>query len=159
MHVGNLGYRRHRYIPHSFARDLILCVCVCIEHFTAMRDLFMKNGQGFILVYSITSQATFNDLVELREQILRVKDTEKVSGVVCRFAVCGVCGCNSICWFGGDILYYIKYPLLLISTNFYLIGPNGSSWKQVRSGRRQSRLQTRWPVLGKCMGRLYHDVK
>jgi Ras-related protein Rap-1A/Ras-related protein Rap-1B len=38
----------------------------------------MKNGQGFILVYSITSQATFNDLVELREQILRVKDTEKV---------------------------------------------------------------------------------
>lgn len=44
-----------------------------------MRDLYMKNGQGFILVYSITSQATFNDLVELREQILRVKDTEKVS--------------------------------------------------------------------------------
>jgi GTPase SAR1 family protein len=43
-----------------------------------MRDLYMKNGQGFILVYSITSQATFNDLAELREQILRVKDTDKV---------------------------------------------------------------------------------
>jgi hypothetical protein len=38
----------------------------------------MKNGQGFVLVYSITSQATFNDLTELREQILRVKDAEKV---------------------------------------------------------------------------------
>lgn len=38
----------------------------------------MKNGQGFVLVYSITSAATFNDLVELREQILRVKDDEKV---------------------------------------------------------------------------------
>ena len=49
-----------------------------------MRDLYMKNGQGFILVYSITSQATFNDLVELREQILRVKDTEKVCiGLYC----------------------------------------------------------------------------
>jgi len=48
------------------------------EQFTAMRDLYMKNGQGFILVFSITSQATFNDLVELREQILRVKDTDKV---------------------------------------------------------------------------------
>lgn len=48
------------------------------EQFTAMRDLYMKNGQGFILVYSITSQATFNDLAELREQILRVKDTDKV---------------------------------------------------------------------------------
>lgn len=52
------------------------------EQFTAMRDLYMKNGQGFILVYSITSQATFNDLSELREQILRVKDTDKVPMVL-----------------------------------------------------------------------------
>jgi small GTP-binding protein len=42
----------------------------------------MKNGQGFILVYSITSQATFNDLHELREQILRVKDTDRVPMVL-----------------------------------------------------------------------------
>ncbi|KAK3512634.1 hypothetical protein QTP70_018761, partial [Hemibagrus guttatus] len=46
------------------------------EQFTAMRDLYMKNGQGFALVYSITAQSTFNDLQDLREQILRVKDTE-----------------------------------------------------------------------------------
>ena len=39
----------------------------------------MKNGQGFILVYSITSQASFNDLAELRDQILRVKDQDDVS--------------------------------------------------------------------------------
>lgn len=39
----------------------------------------MKNGQGFALVYSITAQSTFNDLQDLREQILRVKDTEDVS--------------------------------------------------------------------------------
>lgn len=38
----------------------------------------MKNGQGFALVYSITAQSTFNDLQDLREQILRVKDTEDV---------------------------------------------------------------------------------
>ena len=42
----------------------------------------MKNGQGFVLVYSITSQATFNDLSDLREQILRVKDQDDVSIVV-----------------------------------------------------------------------------
>ncbi|KFQ65552.1 Ras-related protein Rap-1A, partial [Pelecanus crispus] len=47
-----------------------------LEQFTAMRDLYMKNGQGFALVYSITAQSTFNDLQDLREQILRVKDTE-----------------------------------------------------------------------------------
>lgn len=41
-----------------------------------MRDLYMKNGQGFILVYSITAQSTFNDLQDLREQILRVKVSE-----------------------------------------------------------------------------------
>ena len=36
------------------------------------------NGQGFVLVYSITAQSTFNDLQDLREQILRVKDTDDV---------------------------------------------------------------------------------
>lgn len=50
------------------------------EQFTAMRDLYMKNGQGFALVYSITAQSTFNDLLDLRDQILRVKDTDDVSG-------------------------------------------------------------------------------
>ena len=49
------------------------------EQFTAMRDLYMKNGQGFLLVYSITAQSTFNDLQDLRQQILRVKDTDDVS--------------------------------------------------------------------------------
>jgi len=48
------------------------------EQFTAMRDLYMKNGQGFALVYSITAQSTFNDLMDLRDQILRVKDSDDV---------------------------------------------------------------------------------
>ena len=52
------------------------------EQFTAMRDLYMKNGQGFVLVYSITAQSTFNDLTDLREQILRVKDSEEVPMVL-----------------------------------------------------------------------------
>lgn len=41
-----------------------------------MRDLYVKNGDGFVLVYSITSQATFNDLNDFHERIMRVKDTE-----------------------------------------------------------------------------------
>eukprot|EP01134_Creolimax_fragrantissima_P001194 CFRG1194T1 len=53
------------------------------EQFTAMRDLYMKNGQGFVLVYSITAQSTFNDLEDLRDQILRVKDTDHVPMVLC----------------------------------------------------------------------------
>jgi len=52
------------------------------EQFTAMRDLYMKNGQGFVLVYSIIATSTFNDLSELRGQILRVKDTDSVPMVL-----------------------------------------------------------------------------
>ena len=48
------------------------------EQFTAMRDLYMKNGQGFVLVFSIIAQSTFNDLPDMREQILRVKDKDDV---------------------------------------------------------------------------------
>ena len=48
-----------------------------------MRDLYMKNGQGFVLVYSITAQSTYNDLVDLRDTILKVKDTMDVRGLFC----------------------------------------------------------------------------
>jgi len=48
------------------------------EQFTAMRDLYMKSGGGFVLVYSVTALSTYTDLPELREQILRVKDAESV---------------------------------------------------------------------------------
>merc|ERR1712122_279839 len=37
---------------------------------------------GFVLVYSITAQSTFNDLTDLREQILRVKDAEDIPMVL-----------------------------------------------------------------------------
>eukprot|EP01123_Difflugia_compressa_P014779 TRINITY_DN79_c0_g1_i3.p1 TRINITY_DN79_c0_g1~~TRINITY_DN79_c0_g1_i3.p1 ORF type:complete len:195 (-),score=47.48 TRINITY_DN79_c0_g1_i3:148-732(-) len=52
------------------------------EQFTAMRDLYMKNGQGFVLAYSIIAQSTFNDIPELRDQIVRVKDTENIPTVL-----------------------------------------------------------------------------
>ena len=61
---------------------LIFALFFLQEQFTAMRDLYMKNGQGFVLVYSITAQSTFNDLQDLREQILRVKDTDDVPMVL-----------------------------------------------------------------------------
>ena len=41
-------------------------------------NFVIQNGQGFALVYSISSQATLQDLQEIREQILRVKDTDDV---------------------------------------------------------------------------------
>ncbi len=38
----------------------------------------MKNGQGFILVYSIIALSTFNDLPDIRARILSVKDKDQV---------------------------------------------------------------------------------
>lgn len=43
-----------------------------------MRDLYIKNGQGFIIVYSLTSRQSFQDVKLIREQILRVKGHDRV---------------------------------------------------------------------------------
>ena len=42
----------------------------------------MKSGQGFLLVFSITSLSSLNELYELREQIIRIKDDEKIPLVI-----------------------------------------------------------------------------
>ena len=52
------------------------------EQFTIMRDFSLKKGEGFALVYSITSKSTLKDLFELRNQILTVKDTDDVPMVL-----------------------------------------------------------------------------
>ena len=43
-----------------------------------MRDGYMRTREGFLLVYSITSRASFNEIEVFRKQILRVKDTDHV---------------------------------------------------------------------------------
>ncbi len=42
----------------------------------------MKTGQGFLLVFSITSQSSLAELSELRDQIIRIKDDENVPIVI-----------------------------------------------------------------------------
>lgn len=43
------------------------------EQFASMRDLYIKNGQGFVVVYSIINQQSFQDIRTMRDQIIRVK--------------------------------------------------------------------------------------
>ena len=50
------------------------------DAFVSMRDLYIKNGQGFVLVYSITDQYSFTSVQQLRDQILRVKTPAKPKG-------------------------------------------------------------------------------
>merc|ERR1711957_902717 len=52
------------------------------EEYSAMRDQYMRTGQGFLCVYSITSKGSFEEIASFREQILRVKDADKVPMVI-----------------------------------------------------------------------------
>merc|ERR1712159_22050 len=52
------------------------------EEYSAMRDQYMRTGEGFLLVYSITSRASFEELNAFHGQILRVKDADKVPMVL-----------------------------------------------------------------------------
>ena len=45
------------------------------EQFRTMQDLYMKEGDGFILVFSIVSQATFNELISIYNHIIEVKNS------------------------------------------------------------------------------------
>lgn len=52
------------------------------EEYSAMRDQYMRTGEGFLLVYAITSRSSFDEISTFREQILRVKDKESVPMVL-----------------------------------------------------------------------------
>src|SRR3990167_8470657 len=52
------------------------------EEYAAMRDSYIRTGQGFILVFAITSRAAFDEITSFREQILRVKDEDSVPMVI-----------------------------------------------------------------------------
>ena len=48
------------------------------EQFQMMRELYMKNGDGFVFVYSITSAGSFNDLINIHEDLMRIKEAVSV---------------------------------------------------------------------------------
>lgn len=52
------------------------------EVLTAMRDLYMKKAEGFLIVYSLVMQSTFTDLADMVEQLFRVKDATDVPMVI-----------------------------------------------------------------------------
>lgn len=46
------------------------------EEYSAMREQYMRTGEGFLLVYSITSRQSFEEIMTYQQQILRVKDKD-----------------------------------------------------------------------------------
>jgi len=52
------------------------------EEYSAMREQYMRTGEGFLLVYSITSRSSFEEISTFQQQILRVKDRDYYPMVV-----------------------------------------------------------------------------
>jgi len=52
------------------------------EEYGAMREQYMRTGEGFLLVYSITSRNSFEEMSTFHQQILRVKDQDSFPVVV-----------------------------------------------------------------------------
>ena len=47
-----------------------------------MRELYMKQGQGFLLVFSITNMNSLHELAELRDMIVRIKNDDNIPLVI-----------------------------------------------------------------------------
>lgn len=45
------------------------------EEYTALRDQWIRDGEGFVLVYSITSRSSFSRIKRFHHQIQRVKES------------------------------------------------------------------------------------
>lgn len=48
------------------------------EDYAAIRDNYFRSGEGFLCVFSITDDESFQSTLEFREQILRVKNDESI---------------------------------------------------------------------------------
>ena len=50
------------------------------EEYTALRDQWIRDGEGFVLVYSISSRSSFNRIQKFHNQIRRVKEKLLLEG-------------------------------------------------------------------------------
>jgi Ras-related protein Ral-A len=48
------------------------------EDYAAIRDNYFRSGEGFLCIFSITEDESFQATQEFREQILRVKNDENI---------------------------------------------------------------------------------
>ena len=48
-----------------------------------MRDQHLKDGKGFILVFAVNDKNSVEEIKQLKDQIIKLKETKKVPFVVC----------------------------------------------------------------------------
>ncbi|KAJ6232697.1 ras-like protein rasb [Anaeramoeba flamelloides] len=52
------------------------------EEYSAMRDSYMRSGEAFVIVYSVTDRNSFDEVAIFHEQITRVKDSDDVPIII-----------------------------------------------------------------------------
>jgi GTPase KRas protein len=52
------------------------------EEYAALRDVYMSNGQGFVIVFALNNRDSFGQVTSFFDQILRVKDADRVPCVL-----------------------------------------------------------------------------
>lgn len=93
-----IQYIQHQFIDEydptiedCYRRQTLVDECVALldildtagqEEYSSMRDQYMRTGEGFIFVYSIASRATFEEISGFINQVMRVKDVDRVPMVL-----------------------------------------------------------------------------
>ena len=85
------------------------------EEYSAMREQYMRTGEGFLLVYSITSRQSFEEITTFQQQILRVKDKDYFPMVVVGNK-CDLEGAREVPKAGTCLRYSIKKPIYISYT-------------------------------------------
>ena len=71
-------------IEDSYRKQVVIDGASCMlevldtagqEEYTALRDQWIRDGEGFVLVYSISSRSSFARIPRFHSQILRVKES------------------------------------------------------------------------------------
>lgn len=70
------SYRKQCVIDQQVAKLDILDTAGQ-EEFSAMREQYMRSGEGFLLVFSVADKLSFSEVHNFHRQILRVKDREE----------------------------------------------------------------------------------
>lgn len=68
------SYRKTLKLPPSNTNITVEIIDTAgTDQFEAMRELYLKTGDGFMLVYSVTSKASLREAQDIYKQIYRIK--------------------------------------------------------------------------------------
>jgi GTPase SAR1 family protein len=55
----------------------------CLHDFKVMQDIYMRDGDGFILVYAVDDKKSFDRVKWFHDELCRVRDTSTAPAVIC----------------------------------------------------------------------------